>query len=92
MTQQLSNVSTSPARKDETLIVAPSALDNLPGTLDYSSSLSGAEVLSLERCIEIFRRTKRCNHLHTENQYPYGCGVELVCCVVCGKIKEKIPL
>lgn len=90
MTQQLSS---SPASNGEILVEKHIHFKNPvsdPSTNTLRQSDTGT--LSLERCIEIYRRTKRCNHLHTENQYPYGCGVKLVCCIVCPKILEKIVL
>ena len=83
---QLSNVltnSSSPARS-ETVVDTPVSEYNT-----NAHTKPGAGALSLERCIDIFNRTRRCNHSHTEFQYPDKCGVELTCCRVCGKIQGK---
>ena len=85
MAQQITS---SPASLEE--LVENPVLETLPNTQTFHKSNAGT--LSLERCIEIYKRTKRCNHLHTEDQFPYGCGVKLVACIVCPKILEKIPL
>ena len=84
LTYQSSSQISSPAR-NETIGKAPVPDDDSTNALHTGAGLS----LSLERCIEIFNRTRRCSCLHTETEKPYGCNLEQDVCKVCRKITRK---
>ncbi len=94
MTQQIidPNRSVSPPARSETVEVSVSEVSVCADFTQTIGNRPDTEKLSLERCIEIYRRTRRCDHYHFEFQYPHGCGVELKSCRVCGRNLEKKPI
>lgn len=88
-TEAIPNAS-SPAIDESVIVEKHKQPASDPHANTCSIVKSGAGTLSLERCQEIFRRTRRCDCIHTEKIEPYGCNVVLVTCMVCRKIKEKI--